>query len=123
MQEPSALLFTARGGRFPLQEKRHRHARTTASTLETRGFPLWSLTMRVLLFCAVAAMALSACGQGERTDQAQHADAVRQTAPTGSEPARNVPGGGSGTAASEEQDSGAGANDGKDALPESPAKR
>ncbi|SMR81207.1 hypothetical protein SAMN05518671_0083 [Stenotrophomonas lactitubi] len=79
--------------------------------------------MRVLLLCAVAVMALSACGQGERTDQAQHADAVRQTAPAGSEPARNVPGGGSGTAASEDQASGTDANDGKDAPPQPPAKR
>lgn len=78
--------------------------------------------MRTLLLCAVATMALSACDQGERTDQAQHADAVRQT-PSASEPARNVPGGGSGTAASEDQASGTEANDGKDALPESPAKR
>lgn len=79
--------------------------------------------MRVLLLCAVAVMALSACDQAERTDQAQHADAVRQTAPAGSEPARNVSGGGSGTAAAEDQASGTDANDGKDAPPESPAKR
>ncbi|MEN5271298.1 hypothetical protein [Stenotrophomonas lactitubi] len=79
--------------------------------------------MRVLLLCAVATMSLSACDQSEPTDKAQHADAVRQTAPTGSAPARNVPGGGSGTAASQDQSSGTGASSGKEAPPESPAKR
>jgi len=79
--------------------------------------------MRVLLLCAVATMALSACNQREPTDKAQHADAVRQTAPTGGSPARNVPGGGSGTAASEDQSSGTGASSGKEAPPDSPAKR
>lgn len=79
--------------------------------------------MRVMLLCAVATMALSACDQREPTDKAQHADAVRQTAPTGGAPARNVPGGGSGTAASEDQSSGTGASSGKEAPPDSPAKR
>ena len=78
--------------------------------------------MRALLLCAMAAMALSACDQGERTDKAQHADAVRQPPPA-SEPARNVPGGGSGTAASEEQDSGAGAPRENKAPPQSPPKQ
>ncbi|PII21690.1 hypothetical protein CR919_01675 [Stenotrophomonas sp. LMG 10879] len=79
--------------------------------------------MRVLLLCAVATMALSACNQREPTDKAQHADAVRQNPPAASAPARNVPGGGSGTAASEDQSSGTGASSGKEAPPDSPAKR
>ncbi|MEN5203078.1 hypothetical protein ABE473_01245 [Stenotrophomonas sp. TWI700] len=68
--------------------------------------------MRIVLLSAVAALALSACSQGERTEQGKHADAIEQpaaaTAPADDASARNVPGGGSGTAASEEQDSGHG---------------
>nr|KAJ9627505.1 hypothetical protein H2204_009732 [Knufia peltigerae] len=79
--------------------------------------------MRVLLLCAVGALALSACDQSERADQAQHADTVRQTPPAAGEPARNVPGGGSGTAASEEQGSGAGTASGTEAPPQPPPKR
>lgn len=79
--------------------------------------------MRVLLLCAVATMALSACNQGEPTDKAQHADAVRQTPPAASAPGRNVPGGGSGTAASEDQASGPEAERGKEAAPPPPPKR
>ena len=79
--------------------------------------------MRVLLLCAVATLALSACKQGEPTDKAQHADAVRQTPPAASAPARNVPGGGSGTAASEDQAAGPEAERGKEGAPPSPPKR
>jgi len=68
--------------------------------------------MRIVLLSALAALALSACSQDERNEQGQHADAIEQpaaaTAPAGGEAARNVPGGGSGTAASEEQDAGHG---------------
>lgn len=84
--------------------------------------------MRVLLLCAVATMAVSACNQGEPTDKAQHADAVRQTPPAASAPAaagapgRNVPGGGSGTAASDEQASGPEAERGKEVAPPPPKR-
>lgn len=79
--------------------------------------------MRVLLLCAVATMALSACNQREPTDKAQHADAVRQNPPAASAPTRNVPGGGSGTAASEDQTSGPEPVRGNEAAPPPPAKR
>ncbi|NYF35044.1 hypothetical protein [Stenotrophomonas sp. JAI102] len=83
--------------------------------------------MRTVLLSALAAMALSACGQAERTDQGQHADAIEQpaaaTAPAGGDTARNVPGGGSGTAASEEQDSGHGTQTPAEPKRESPPKQ
>lgn len=79
--------------------------------------------MRTLLFSALAAMALSACNQAEPTDQGKHADTIEQpAAAAGSEPARNVPGGGSGTAASEQQDSGHGTGTGAEPKRESPPK-
>lgn len=78
--------------------------------------------MRVLLLCAVATMALSACKRDEPTDKAQHADAVRQTPAAAGAPVRNVPGGGSGTAASEEQASGPEAERGKEAAPPPPKR-
>lgn len=70
--------------------------------------------MRTLLLTALATMALSlsACGASERTDQGRHADSIEQPAPAqapaDNEGTRNVPGGGSGTAAAEDQDSGHG---------------
>ncbi|WP_312236367.1 hypothetical protein [Stenotrophomonas sp.] len=73
--------------------------------------------MRIVLLSAIAALALSACSEPERTGQGKHADAIEQPAPATRAPERNVPGGGSGTAASEQQDSGSGAGTGTDTAP------
>lgn len=82
--------------------------------------------MRTLLFSAVAIMALSACNADERADPGRHADATTQPAPTNTAPAdapaRNVPGGGSGTAAAEQQDSGNAAGARDQPAPEPPPK-
>jgi hypothetical protein len=83
--------------------------------------------MRTVLFSAVAALALSACHQAEPTDQGKHADTIEQPAPApapaGDASSRNVPGGGSGTAASEAQDSGHGTETPAEPTRDSPPKR
>ncbi|MEK0265870.1 hypothetical protein QT383_06060 [Stenotrophomonas rhizophila] len=81
--------------------------------------------MRTVLFSALAAMALAACNQAEPTDQGKHADTIEQPAPApaGSASSRNVPGGGSGTAASETQDSGHGTEAPEEPTRDSPPKR
>lgn len=81
--------------------------------------------MRTVLFSALTAMALSACNQAEPADQGKHADTIEQPAPapTGNASSRNVPGGGSGTAASEAQDSGHGAEPAAEPKREPPAKK
>ncbi|HGM7298710.1 TPA: hypothetical protein ACKP7S_000450 [Stenotrophomonas maltophilia] len=83
--------------------------------------------MRIELLSALAAMMLSACGEAERNDQGQHADAIEQpsaaTAPVDGDSARNLPGGGSGTAASEEQRSGQGTGTPAERRHESPPNR
>lgn len=81
--------------------------------------------MRTVLFSAVAALALSACNQAEPTDQGKHADTIEQPAPApaGDASSRNVPGGGSGTAASEAQDSGHSAETPAEPTRDSPPKR
>jgi uncharacterized lipoprotein len=65
--------------------------------------------MRIAVLSAVAVLTLAACSEPERTGQGRHADTIEQPAPAtpaGNTAARNVPGGGSGTAASEQQNSG-----------------
>jgi hypothetical protein len=83
--------------------------------------------MRTVLFSALVAMALSACNQPEPTDQGKHADTIEQPAPApapaGDASSRNVPGGGSGTAASEAQDSGHGTETPAEPTRDSPPKR
>ena len=79
--------------------------------------------MRTVLFSALAALALAGCNPPAPTTQGKHADAIEQPTPAaGSEPARNVPGGGSGTAASEEQDSGHGTETSAEPKHASPPK-
>jgi hypothetical protein len=82
--------------------------------------------MRIVFLSALAALALSACNQDQRTEQGQHADAIEQpaaaTAPADAASSRNVPGGGSGTAASEEQDSGHGTDTSAEPEHASPPK-
>ena len=80
--------------------------------------------MRTVLFSALAAMALAGCNKAEPTDQGKHADTIEQPAatPATSDASRNVPGGGSGTAAAEEQDSGHGTETSPAPKHESPPK-
>ena len=82
------------------------------------------IVMRTLLLTALATMALSACSQAEHTDQGKHADTIEQpaTARAAGDTSRNVPGGGSGTAASEAQDSGHGTGTSAEPKRESPPK-
>jgi hypothetical protein len=80
--------------------------------------------MRTVLLIALAAMAVSACSQAEHPDQGKHADTIEQPAatPATSDASRNVPGGGSGTAAAEEQHSGHGTETSPTPKRESPPK-
>lgn len=76
--------------------------------------------MRTLLFSAMAALALSACNPPPAHDtRGEHAGTTAPPAPASNAPAgtpeRNVPGGGSGTAASEQQESGDGNGRARDA--------
>jgi len=83
--------------------------------------------MRIVLLSALAAMLLSACGEADRNDQGQHADAIKQpaaaTVPGDGNSVRNQPGGGSGTAASEQQSSGEGTDTRAERKRESPPER